>query len=533
MEFQNPWQERHVNHLRNNMTTQSQLQPLWKLYFDKDYQGALNQISDKFVSYCIPEMIHISGLSMIAGGKHEMGISLLKTASLLMPQVINWYANASVVLCEKYPTESLGFATEGLAQNKHDVLYFCQGNANVALQKFEDAVESFENGVTLNPRSVEILLNLGNTYRRLDQPKKAFECYDRILQIDPTNHRAQFNTASFRMSKGEHIEDAKEMCQEYLKKEDSAEVAFMLSLFLLDEGNYKDGWKMYARRWESNLTVADRVDMKAPIASNKDTIKDKKIIVFHEQGFGDSLQFCRYINMMSEITEHVTLVVPAPLVRLFQKSFPQYPVVNSRSAAGPYDYEVPMLNLPLIFSTEVSTIPNKIPYLLCDDTKIVPPAKIGIVWAGHKRSDPDLAEVDRRRSASFKHFEGNLLDLPLEFGSLQLGVPSTEAENHPIVKLLNSNMDFLDSSNIIAGLDLVITVDTSVCHLAAGLGTETWMISRKDSCWRWMQKKQREKCKEQETEWYPNMRVFYQKEKEDWDTVLQEVREALKVRYGL
>jgi tetratricopeptide (TPR) repeat protein len=511
----------------------SKLQPIWQLYFDKNYQAALDKISEKFINESFPEMLHIAGLSMVSGGKPEMGIALLKTACLLMPQVINWYANASVILCEKFPNDALGFASEGLVQNKHDILYFCEGNANVAMQKNEDAVVSYENGLKLNPKSVEILLNLGNTYRKLDQPKKAFECYDKILQIDPTNHRAQFNNASFKMSKGEHIENAKEMCQAYLQKEDSAEVAFMLSLFLLDEGNYIDGWKMYSRRWESNLTAADRVDMRAPLAVDKETIKNKKVIIFHEQGFGDSLQFCRYINMMSSVTNNVTLVVPVPLARLFQKSFPQYPVVNSRAAAGNYDYEVPMLNLPLIFETTVETIPNTLPYLKYEK-KVETPCKIGIVWAGHKRPDPDLARVDSRRSCNFQDFLKITNGIPPEmFGSLQLGVPAHEAEGDPIVKLLHPSMDFLDSANIIKNLDLVISVDTSVCHLAAGLGVPTLMISRKDSCWRWSQKLHASQGRPHETEWYPNMKVFYQKEAGNWDDVFEEVNQEIKKRYNI
>ncbi len=511
----------------------SKVQHLWQLYFEKNYQKLLEGISKKFVDDCVPEMLHISGLAMVVNGKAEMGLPLLKTASMLMPQVINWYANASVVLCEKYPQEAMLFASEGLNHHQYETLYFCKGNALVGMEKYTEARDAFLEGLKLNPKSIEILLNLGNVYRKLDEPGLGFDCYSKILEIEPKNHRAKFNHASYRMAKGEHVEDAKQMCLDYLKIEDSAEVAFMLSLFYLDEGDYENGWKHYARRWESTLTVKDRADFRAPVATTLEEIKDKKICVFHEQGFGDSLQFCRYIPMYENIAKEIWVCVPTPLVRLFKLSFPNVNVTDTRNDAYPYDYEVPLLNSPLIFKTTMETIPNTIPYLKCEKV-VKTSAKIGLVWAGHKREDADLAAVDKRRSLFFKIFEDNLLDLPLEFGSLQLGVPAAEAENHLIPKLLNSNFDFLDSANIIKGLDLVITADTAPAHLSAAIdGPEVWMISRKDSCWRWNQEKHKNEGTPNESEWYPNMKIFYQTEKGKWDDVFVEIRKELKKRYGL
>jgi tetratricopeptide (TPR) repeat protein len=514
-----------------NKPQPSKVQHLWKHYFDKEYQIALEKVSKKFVDDAIPEMMHVAGLSMVSGGKPEMGLSLLKTASLMMPQVINWYANAAVVLSEKYPQEALLFLDEGLTHHKYDTLYFLKGNAYTVMENFPEAKEAFLKGLELNPNSVEILLNLGNIYRRLDAPQDAFKCYERILEIDPKNHRAQFNHASFRMSKGEHVEKAKEMCLDYLKIEDSAEVAFMLSLFLLDEGNYIDGWEMYSRRWESTLTLKERLDFRAPVAKKLEQLNNNKCVVFHEQGFGDSLQFCRYLNLI-EKPENITVVVPTPLLKLFKNSFPKFKVTNARNDAVPYDYEVPLLNLPMIFKTTMDTVPNQLPYLIPE--KIVKtPAKIGLVWAGHKRDDPDLASVDGRRSASFETFNKYLLDLELEFGSLQLGVPAAEAENHPIIKLLNPSFDFADSLEIVCGLDLVISVDTAPAHLAAAGGVETWIISRKDSCWRWSQELHEKNGELRKTEWYPNVKMFYQKEKGDWSHPFLEIREELKKRCGL
>lgn len=507
-----------------NKPQPSKVQHLWKNYFDKDYQVALEKVSKKFVDDSIPEMMHVAGLCMVSGGKPEMGLNLLKTASLMMPQVLNWYANAAVVLTERFPQEALLFLDEGLTHHQYETLYFLKGNAYTVMEKFAEAKEAFVKGLELNPKSVEILLNLGNIYRRLDEPNEAFKCYEKIIAIEPNNHRAKFNHASFRMSKGEHVEDAKEMCLDYLKIEDSAEVAFMLSLFLLDEGKYLEGWEMYSRRWESTLTLKERIDFRAPVAKSLEQIKDKKILVFHEQGFGDSLQFCRYLNKLEQ-PENVTVCVPTPLIRLFKNSFPQFKVTNSRSDGGNYDYEVPLLNLPMIFKTTVDTIPNDVPYFAHEGI-VKTPAKIGLVWAGHKRPDPDLASVDGRRSVSFEFFNKYLLDLKIEFGSLQLGVPAAEADDHPIIKLLNHDMDFADSANIIAGLDLVITVDTSVAHLAAGLGIETWILSRHDACWRWLGKRK-------DTPWYPGAKLFYQKEKGDWTNVFEEVREELKKKYKI
>lgn len=515
-------------------------QDIWDNYFKKDYANVLEIISNKFVADSVPELLHIAGLSMVNAGKPDIGITLLKCATTLMPQVLNWYANSSVTLCEKFPEESLKFAEDGIKIAKRDVFYFCQGNALVNLKQYKEAKDAFIKGLDINPNSIEILLNLGNTYRRLGQQILGNDCYSKILEIDPKNHRAIFNMASYKMAKGEHVDNAKQMCLDYLAIEDNPEVAFMLSLFLLDEGDYINGWNLYRRRWESNLTIKDRADFRRPVAESLEQIKNKRIVVFHEQGFGDSLQFSRYVNGLKEYTNEIYLAVPTSLMKLFKLSYPFANVVNSRDLALPYDYEVPMLNLPFLFGSTLDTVPHG-PYLKYEGKKdisfergnsIIKP-KIGLVWAGHKREEEDLKLVDGRRSMSFEDFLKIIDGFPLDlFTSLQLGVPADQAADHPIHKLLNSEMDFLDSANHIASLDLVITVDTAPAHLSAGIGIDTWTLSRQDSCWRWNQKLHKKQGNPRHTEWYPNMSMFYQKTKGDWSNVIEEVREELKKRYG-
>lgn len=523
-----------------NAVPVNKLQNIWDLYFKKDYTGVLDNISDTLVKHSVPESLHLAGLSMVNAGKPEIGIVLLQCATSLMPQMSNWYVNASIILCDKFPEESLKFAEDGMKSAKHEVFYFCQGNALVKLKKLKEAKEAFIKGLDINPNSVEILLNLGNTYRKLGNQILSNDCYSKILEVEPNNHRARFNIASNRMAKGEHVDGAKQLCLDYLAIEDNAEVAFMLSLFLLDEGDYIKGWDLYRRRWESNLTFDDRADFRRPIAESLEQIRNKRIVVFHEQGFGDSLQFSRYVNGLQSYTNEIYLAVPNALMKLFKTSYPFANVVNSRDLALPYDYEVPMLNLPYLFGSTLDNLPNT-PYLKYDnkndisykkENSIIKP-KIGLVWAGHRREEEDLKLVDGRRSMSFNDFLKIIDGFPLEwFTSLQLGLPAEQAVNHPIHKLLNSGMDFLDSANLISSLDLVITVDTAPAHLSAGIGVETWNLSREDSCWRWNQKLHKEQGHPRRTEWYPNMSMYYQKTKGDWSNVIEEVRNDLKKRYS-
>jgi hypothetical protein len=287
------------------------------------------------------------------------------------------------------------------------------------------------------------------------------------------------------------------------------------------------------------MAVADKAQFQKPLITSLEQAKTAHVLVSHEQGFGDSLQFIRYLPQMVDASKQVTLLVPPTLHRLFAPIDPRVTIIADRSESAPFDLECPMLYMPFLFGTTLETIPGTIPYLTVPPELVAthklphraPHTKkrVGLVWAGQMRPNPDLAAVDRRRSLSYASFEPFMTVDSVDFVSLQLGESALQIESqgsdgvrrpHDV---LNVGMDFLDSAAVISQLDLVITVDTAVAHLAAGIGVPTWVLSRFDSCWRWLKERD-------DSPWYPGvLRLFHQETRGDWTDCLSEVLTALQV----
>ena len=249
-----------------------------------------------------------------------------------------------------------------------------------------------------------------------------------------------------------------------------------------------------------------------------------------EQGFGDLLQFCRYVPWLAE-RANVVLRVEWPLVRLLSGLDGARHVVATGEPLPPFDAWIPMLSLPLAFRTEVETIPWDGPYLRADPRQSAtwrarlaafPGRKIGVVWAGASRpGHPRANAVDRRRSIALERFAplASLPDLCLvSLGKGNTATPPAGMVLHDWTAELD---DFADTAALIEALDLVISVDTSVVHLAGALGKPVWVLNRYDQCWRWLRDRS-------DSPWYPTARLFRQHTPGDWSGVIADVVEALR-----
>lgn len=497
---------------------------LWQFFSSANYTELLSKASEYLISSGAIEILHIVGLALLCQKRGNLARPLLESASAMMPQIVNWHANSSIVSVQNELGElALLFANIGLESNPNaPMLWFSKGNALNLLSKPEEAIEAFEKAVELQPDMTDALLNTGNTYRKLSNYPKAQETYQKIIDIDPDNYKGKFNLASLKMSGGETVDNIRDICEDYLSKEYSPEVEFMLSMFDLADGNYDLGWQRYAKRWDCAVTAPDKKLFKKPILDTLEIDSSKHVIVSHEQGFGDSLQFVRYLPMLKEKI-NFSLLVPNTLTRIFKLAFPDTNIISNREID--HDFELPLMSCPTLFKTTLDTIPYGI-YLRAEKPLQPVPRRVGLVWAGQRRPDPDLAAVDARRSMNLKDFEP-FLDLPLEFVSLQIGEPASQIKDYPQIETpIQNNFDFLDTANVIVGLDLVITVDTAVAHVAAAMGVPTWVLSRHDACWRWLHNRE-------DSPWYPTVRIFGQDKINDWTTPILSITENLKIRYDL
>jgi hypothetical protein len=261
----------------------------------------------------------------------------------------------------------------------------------------------------------------------------------------------------------------------------------------------------------------------------------RTILLQAEQGLGDVLQFARYATEIVALGAQVILEVYPPLKRLLA-SVPGIAQLLTPDDALPdgVDWHLPMMSAPYVLGTRLETIPATVPYV-SPDAKMkaawerrlakLPGLKVGLVWAGDpRRHDPRAHAIDRRRSIALDRLTPLLMVPDVHFVSLQKGVPSAQigkiaAELQPL-DLMEEVADFADSAALVANLDLVISVDTSVVHLAGALGKPVWILSRFDGCWRWLTGRD-------DSPWYPTARLFRQTAPGNWDEVIVRVAREL------
>jgi tetratricopeptide (TPR) repeat protein len=374
-------------------------------------------------------------------------------------------------------------------------------NLGVALGELgqpDEAIRWYRNAIALKPDYVDAYLNMGTALKDLQRLDEAAVCYRKVLDLEPANPAAHSN----------------------------------LGIVLLARGDLAAGWAEHEWRWQTPQMSKARRDFVQP-QWRGEAAEGQTLLVHAEQGFGDTLQFCRYAVRAKARGLKVIMEVQAPLVRLLSGLPGVDRLIGRGDALPPFDLHCPMLSLPLALgTTTVAAIPGSVPYLHADAAQVAgalrrltgeagQALRVGLAWAGNPRSHSRaLAAVDRRRSLA-PHRLAPLFELSeVRFVSLQKGGPAAPA-GYPLTDLMDEMQDFADTAALVANLDLVISVDTAVAHLAAALGKPVWLLNRFDSCWRWLTERR-------DSPWYPGLRLYRQPRPGDWDSVLAEVSRDLR-----
>ncbi|MFS3134685.1 tetratricopeptide repeat protein [Gluconacetobacter sacchari] len=311
------------------------------------------------------------------------------------------------------------------------------------------------------------------------------------------------------------------------------EISFGYSCTLLKAGRLREGWELYVGR---KLIVDDETAwfMSLPRLRHGDDVAGRKVLLFSEQGLGDTIQFIRLVPFLLERGAEVTVLVPRTLVRLLAQSFPGVSVHDKKGFGEKtgYSYAAPIPDLPYIAGVmSVRDIPDTVPYLRADDgdvarwAALMPVARprVGLVWAGDRRTQSEHVMADKRRSTTLADMGAALTPADVTLVNLQFGRPRAEIatwEGQALFDPMDGVRDMADTAAIMKNLDLVISVDTAPLHLAGAVGCPVWLISRWDACWRWGDVGD-------SSPWYPNMRVFRARER-SFAPVLQEVGRALR-----
>jgi len=334
-----------------------------------------------------------------------------------------------------------------------------------------------------------------------------------------------------------HFNDAIEYSNKAISIDPNNRVAkFHKATILLSKGNFTDGWNLYENR---PLDVFKYRNMGKPWLGVEE-LKNKKILIYSEQGLGDVIQFFRYIAIIKAMGASVTFQTYPDLIPIFEETQNDICFVEEPDPEEFFDFNTALLSLPLALKTSVNSIPSKIPYIIPNQGlvdkwhKILEVdkgrLKVGLVWSGGFRpSMPSTWSENERRNIPLEKFK-ILKNTDINFYSLQKGQPA----EFELAELLNANWhgpmiinhtdkinNFSDTLAFLACLDLIISVDTSTAHLAGALGKSVWMLNRYDSCWRWLDGRR-------DTPWYPSMKIYTQSKFGDWDNVLSEVAQDLK-----
>ena len=391
----------------------------------------------------------------------------------------------------------------------------------------ERGIDLIRRAIAVEPNAAIAHFNLGKGLQSFDRHREALPNYDRALTLQPVYPEALIGRGSALQALGRYQEARTSYEAAVAQRPGDADANWNLGLAMLTLGELEEGWRRFEWRKQLEEPIANRT-FPFPQWTGREPIAGKSIFVHWEQGFGDTIQFCRYALMLQAMGARVTLAVQDPLVRLLRRLHPAIDVTGQSFTPPWADYHSPLMSLPMALGTTLDTIPEPDGYLRADEDRTrawrarldaLQGLKVGLVWAGGS-----LSECDRRRSVTLAAL-APLADVPgVSWVSLQKGPPAREASAPPPgMTLLDPSGelgDFDDTAALVAALDLVIAVDTAVAHLAGALGIPVWILNRFDTCWRWMEDRT-------DSPWYRTARLFRQRDAGQWGPVIAEVRRAL------
>ena len=391
----------------------------------------------------------------------------------------------------------------------------------------DDGIALIRHALALAPDSPKGHNGLGVALHEAGDRDGAISHYRRALELAPDYPEAMSNLGAALQERGDFDAAIHRLQAAIALGPDSAEAHTNLATTLLAAGDLAAGWPEYEWRWGTPTMTTQRRAFTQP-QWRGEMAAGRTLLIHAEQGLGDTIQFCRYAPLAAARGLRVTLEVQPPLLRLLGCLPGIQRVIGRGDPLPEFDLHCPLLSLPLAFATRQATIPAQPSYLVADRALAASWAtrlaganpKIGLAWAGNPRlHSAALAAIDRRRSIPPERL-APLVELPgLDFFSLQNGGAAAPA-GFPLTDFMADMTDFADTAALVANLDLVISVDTAIAHLAAALGKPVWLLNRFDSCWRWLRHRQ-------DSPWYPTLRLFNQPKPGDWAAVIEQVRDEL------
>ena len=450
-----------------------------------------------------PDQLYQRALTLHHAGKLVDAEGLYKTLLEYFPDQVEILTTLGILLFQQGRSES-GFQlikkSLNLNSNQPTALY----NMAVELQRLsrlEEALSCYDQVLNLNPQDINSLLNRGNTLKDLRRYQEAIASFESAIARQPNVPSAHWNKA--------------------------------ITHLLL--GEFEQGWKEYEWGWQCGERGQVR-KYTQPTWLGDFPITGKALLIHPEQGFGDLIQFSRYIPMLEKLGATIILEAPASLVGLMNSLSPKVKIIKEGDPFPHFDFVCPVMSLPFALKTTLESIPANIPYLSVSEfkkdfwkhklgNKTKP--RIGIVWSGSMTNRIDNNPCARRNIPLEQM--SPLFDLPFEFHVLQ---KEFRPEDQSILAGLNhlhlhhdDLMDFSDTAALIEEMDLVISVCTSVAHLSGALGHPTWVLLPYSADYRWL-------VNRNDSPWYPTVAIFRTQSIGDWSSVISNIIVQLKVKFA-
>ena len=443
------------------------------------------------------------------------------------PDFLDALNNRAVVLCalDRFE-EALTGLDRVLAFDPANVLaHHNRGIALAGLERFDEAVTAYDAVLARVPGHAECWNNRAGALAKLRRFSEAVESYDKLLSLNPRSADVLYNRG-VALTELKRIEEALQSYKSCVALvPNDAKAAYNLSLCLLQLGRLEEGFRLYESRKQLPNPVGVHQHPK-PVWSGGQDISGKTLLVCAEQGAGDIMQFSRYVRLLQDRGAKVILAVPEKLIRVLKGLAVE--IVSADGPAPDFDFHVSLMSLPLLFRTSLENIPAFIPYLAAEPELVgkwkdrVGDAgfKIGIVWQSSASGAAIGKSIPLRQYAGLAKIPG------VRLISLQRHDEAGPVNAFPVEQLgpeFDGGADaFIDSAAVMQSLDLVITPDTGIAHLAGALGRPAWLALKYVPDWRWL-------LDRPDTPWYPAMRLFRQPAPEDWDSVFDQMQTELAV----
>jgi tetratricopeptide (TPR) repeat protein len=514
--------------------------------FEYDNLGKLDKAKELYLEILKeePNNFEISKLLGIAEAKSKnfdralecLNIALVnkKNDAYLLNSIANVYQEiGSHLMAIEYYEKSIE-----IKKNFYQA-YINKGLAQKNIKDYKGALQSFNKAIEIEPKDIEAYISRGNLLSEIGNLDGALKDYEQAIKLSENYALPYFNYAVILKELRKNKEALTFFDRAIKLNVNYSEAYYNKALTLLSEGQYEKGFELYEWRWKNEdiKKQLGNVQFNKSLWLGKESLVNKTILIYSEQGLGDTLQFCRYAKLVAELGAIVILEVQKPLVNLLQNLDGVSQVVAKGTAIQEYDFRSPLMSMPLAFKTTIESIPNQIPYI---HTSLERQArwkeylgrtgfKIAICWQGNKQG-----KIDIGRSFSVNLFQDIAKIKGVRLISLQKNEGVEQLMKLPEgmkVETLPDNFDsaentFLDSAAVINCMDLVITSDTAMTHLAGALGVKTWLPLKYVPDWRWM-------LDGSETPWYPNHRLFRQTTRNNWVGVFKQMEAELMTLVSL